>query len=217
MMIFSANPIATIIIGGGQQVISTAASAQPMDDTSTSTPTNTTTATTNVLNTTRHIHNGTPPGETIVYRGIISSGNATHVILPSGEESIQILRHRPDEATYTGVITFSATEPVEVGFGHRLHIDNSTISQLETDERFADMYTAHHAQNPEQTATPSLISMPSVIIPDYGTHQSPYFSASIPFVADSVWMRTPNGEPFIVVYEVVAEIVQPQAVVVDIE
>ena len=58
--------------------------------------------------------------------------------------------------------------------------------------------------------------MPSVIIPDYGT-QPPYFSASLPFAASSVWLRTPHGEPFIAIYEVVAEVVQPQAFVADIE
>ena len=41
----------------------------------------------------------------------------------------------------------------------------------------------------------------------------PYFSASILFVGDSVWLRTINGEPFIAVYEVFAKIVQPEGVV----
>jgi hypothetical protein len=40
-----------------------------------------------------------------------------------------------------------------------------------------------------------------------------YFSASITFVGDSVWLRTPHEDSFIAVYEVVAEIVQPQGVV----
>ena len=56
---------------------------------------------------------------------------------------------------------------------------------------------------------------PSVIIPDYGT-APPYFSASHPFAASSIWLRTPHGDPFIGVYEVVAEVVQPQAFVAEI-
>jgi hypothetical protein len=217
MITFSANPIA--ILGGQQQVILTAAaSAQPMDNNTTN-MTATTTNNNTILDTTGHILNTTLPGETVVYRGLISSENATHIVLPPGEEAhgVGILPQRPDGAAYTGVLTFSATQPVEVGFGHRLHIDNATLSQLETEERFGDLFTAHHVQNPEQAgATPGLISMPAVIVPDYGATQAPYFSASIPFVADSVFLRTPNGEPFVVVYEVVAEIVEPQAVVVDI-
>jgi hypothetical protein len=62
------------------------------------------------------------------------------------------------------------------------------------------------------TAFPGNISAPSRIIPDYrGGSTSPYFSASIPFVASSVVLRT-NGEPFIVAYEVSADIVQPKMI-----
>jgi hypothetical protein len=53
------------------------------------------------------------------------------------------------------------------------------------------------------------------VIPDYGT-APPYFSASLPFAASSIWLRTPHGDPFIAVYEVVAEVVQPQAFVAEI-
>jgi hypothetical protein len=56
---------------------------------------------------------------------------------------------------------------------------------------------------------------PSVIIPDYGT-APPYFSESLPFSASSIWLRTPHGDPFIAVYEVVAEVVQPQEFVAEI-
>jgi hypothetical protein len=59
---------------------------------------------------------------------------------------------------------------------------------------------------------PGVISVGSVIVPDYGS-SPPYFSASIPFVGSSVWLRTPHGDPFVAVYEVFAEIVQPQGVV----
>ena len=53
------------------------------------------------------------------------------------------------------------------------------------------------------------ITAPSKIIPDYrGGSTSPYFSASLPFVASSVALRTNNGEPFIAAYEVSADIVQ---------
>jgi hypothetical protein len=47
------------------------------------------------------------------------------------EHLIAHLPHRPDGATYSGILTFTATKPVEVGLGHRLHIDNSTLSQFE--------------------------------------------------------------------------------------
>jgi hypothetical protein len=61
------------------------------------------------------------------------------------------------------------------------------------------------------------ISTPSSIIPDYrGGSTSPYFSASIPFAASSVVLRT-NGELFIVAYEVSADIVQPTKIIKHLE
>jgi hypothetical protein len=58
------------------------------------------------------------------------------------------------------------------------------------------------------------ISTPSRIIPDYGI-SPPYFSASIPFVGGSLFLKT-EGEPFVAVYEVVADILPPQ-IIVDID
>jgi hypothetical protein len=62
------------------------------------------------------------------------------------------------------------------------------------------------------TAFPGNISAPSRIIPDYRGSTSPYFSASLPFVASSVVLRTNNGEPFIAAYEVAADVVQPKII-----
>lgn len=78
-----------------------------------------------------------------------------------------------------------------------------------------DLLIGRHINRGEH-AVPGIISVPSVLIPDYGS-SPPYFSASIPFVASSVWLRTPHGDPFIAVYEVVAKVVQPPAFVADIE
>jgi hypothetical protein len=66
-----------------------------------------------------------------VHRGIIASEEPAHLALPAGEKphAVGILPLREDGATYTGILTFTATKPVEIGFGHRLHIDNSTLSQ----------------------------------------------------------------------------------------
>ena len=164
----------------------------------------------------RNLENMTFPGQTIVHRGIISSEEPNHVILPPGEEphGVSILPHREDGASYAGVLTFTATEPVEIGLSHRLDVDNSTLSQL--DPRILDNLLLGQQTNRTERGLPGVIAVPSVIIPDYGT-QPPYLSASLPFAASSVWLRTPHGEPFIAIYEVVAEVVQPQAFVADIE
>ncbi|WP_458720871.1 hypothetical protein [Candidatus Nitrosocosmicus sp. R] len=99
---------------------------------------------------------------------------------------------------------------MEAGISHRLNIDNNTFSQLDTD-RLGELYSGYHTDTGER-GTPGVLSAPSAIVTDYGT-ASPYFSASIPFVGDSVWLRTINGEPFIAVCELFAKIIQPEGVV----
>jgi len=47
-------------------------------------------------------------------------------------------------------------------------------------------------------------------MPNYG-NSSPYYSASISFVGSSVFLTT-SGDPFIAVYELVADVLKPQIV-----
>ena len=42
---------------------------------------------------------------------------------------------------------------------------------------------------------------------------SPFYSASVPFVGSSVVLRTLHGEPFVAVYEVSAQLGQPEIVI----
>jgi hypothetical protein len=128
-------------------------------------------------------------------------------------QGINILPHRDDGASYSGVVTFTATDPVDVGIGHRLPIDNSTLSQIDSGE-LDELFTVTH-NNKGELGVPGIITAGSVITPDYG-NSPPYFSATIPFVGSSLWLSTPNGEPFVAVYEVKADIVEPTPVV-DIE
>jgi hypothetical protein len=79
-----------------------------------------------------------------------------------------------------------------------------TIEQTNT-QKFGNLFVRN------LTAFPGNISAPSRIIPDYRETTSQYFSASIPFVASSVVLRT-NGEPFIAAYEVYADIIQPKII-----
>jgi hypothetical protein len=68
------------------------------------------------------------------------------------------------------------------------------------------MFVRHLTANVEGN-----ISAPSKIIPDYrGGSSSPYFSASVPFVASQVVLR--SNEPFIATYEVSADIVKPKII-----
>jgi hypothetical protein len=154
-----------------------------------------------------HMNTATSNEKTVVHQGIIASGPNPQ-IKPEpneGRQSVVILPYRSDGSIYRGVLTYTATKPVEVTLSHRIPIDNTTLSQLNV-QKYGKLFVRH------LTAFPGNISAPSRIIPDYrGGSTSPYFAASIPFVASSVVLRT-NGEPFIATYEVSADIVQPKII-----
>jgi hypothetical protein len=142
----------------------------------------------------------------VLVRGIISSEPGL-----AGQLKVQrtiILPHRQDGKDYTGLLTFTATKPVEVLFGHRLYIDNKTLSSLDA-KRFGNLFLVTPAQHTRPNAT-NVLSAPTVIKPDYNGSSPPYYAASLSFVASSVVLRTVGGIPFIAVYEVNAHIGQPQ-------
>jgi hypothetical protein len=145
--------------------------------------------------------------KTVVHQGIIASSPSSAQVKPRSNERLQtvvILPFRSDGSTYKGVLTYTATKPVEVTLSHRIPIDNTTLSQLDM-QKHGKLFVRH------LTAFPGNITAVSRIIPDYSGSTSPYFSASIPFVASSVVLRT-NEEPFIAAYEVSADIVQPKII-----
>ena len=154
-----------------------------------------------------HMETATSNEKTVVHQGIIASGSNPQIMLEPNEvrQSAVILPYRSDASIYRGIITFTATKPVEVTFSHRIPIDNTTLSQLNV-EKYGKLFVRH------LTAFPGNLSSPTRIIPDYsGGSTSPYFSASIPFVGSDVVLRT-NGEPFIVSYDVSADIVKPKII-----
>src|SRR5919197_5768432 len=155
-----------------------------------------------------HMDTATSNEKTVVHQGIIASSPSSAQGKPRSNERLQtvvILPFRSDGSTYKGVLTYTATKPVEVTLSHRIPIDNATLSQLDT-QKHGKLFVRHLA------TFPGNISAVSRIIPDYrGGSTSPYFSASIPFVASSVVLRT-NEEPFIAAYEVSADIVQPKII-----
>jgi hypothetical protein len=159
-----------------------------------------------------HMDTANSTEKTVVHQGIIAS-SPNPQIKPEpneGRQSAVILPYRSDGTIYKGVLTYTATKPVEVTLSHRIPIDNTTLSQLDL-QKHGKLFVRH------LTAFPGNISAPSRIIPDYrGGSTSPYFSASIPFVASSVVLRT-NGEPFIAAYEVSADIVQPTKIIKHLE
>lgn len=154
-----------------------------------------------------HMDTATSNETTILHQGIIASEKPTQ-IKTSPNETIQvvtILPFRSDGSIYKGVLTFTATKPVEVTFGHTISIDNTTLSQLDM-QKHGNLFVRHLDGNVKGN-----ISAPSKIIPDYSGSSSPYFSASISFVASQVVLRS-NVWPFIAAYEVSADIIQPKII-----
>ncbi|MGN6348083.1 MAG: hypothetical protein ACTHME_10325 [Candidatus Nitrosocosmicus sp.] len=161
----------------------------------------------------KDIVNMATSGQKVVLRGIESSKIFNNATINTGEkpQGISILTNLPDGTIYSGTLSFTATKPVEVGISYRLPVDNNTYYHMNT-KTLGDLYLGYHHNDKGEAGTPGILSAASVIVPDYGTH-SPYFSASIPFVGDSLWLKTLNGEPFIVAYAVSADIVKPLNVV----
>ena len=62
------------------------------------------------------------------------------------------------------------------------------------------------------TVFPGNISAPMYMEPDYSGNTLPYFSASTPFSASFVILRTFNGEPFTAAYKVSANLIQHEIV-----
>jgi hypothetical protein len=153
-----------------------------------------------------HMDTATSDEKTVVHQGIIASSPSPQIVPRPNEhlQTVVVLPYRSDGSIYKGILTFTATKPVEVTFNHRIPLDNATLSQLDM-EKFGKMFIRH------LTAFPGNISAIGRIIPDYSGSTSPYFSASMPFVSSSVVLRT-NDEPFIAAYEVYADIVQPKVI-----
>jgi hypothetical protein len=149
-------------------------------------------------------------GRTIILRGVISSESGIssepgHFLQQLNVQRAIILPHRQDGKDYTGILTFSASKPVEIVLGHRIEIDKNTT--IDT-KRFGSLFII----NPIHPHAGYVLSAPSVIKPEYGGFLAPYYSASIPFAASSVILRTLGAVPFIAAYEVNAQLGQPRII-----
>ena len=133
----------------------------------------------------------------IVRQGTITS---SPVPIPGLEEEQRatILPLRQDSSIYTGVLTFTATEPVDVVLLNTQNLNETEQSILNAteDAEFGTLVTA-----PLDNQTSLVITS---ITPAYGDSPAP--SASIPFAGNAVWLHTPGGEPFAASYAVSAQV-----------
>jgi plastocyanin len=132
----------------------------------------------------------------MIRQGIVTSSLDP---LPGHEEQqmATILPFRQDGSLYSGVLTYTATEPVEVAILNMETFNETEQATLDVSEggEFGTLLT----QLDNQTS----IAI-SYITPPYGGSPTP--SASIPFAGNAVWLHTSDGTPFSASYSVSAEV-----------
>jgi hypothetical protein len=141
-------------------------------------------------------------GNKILNRGIAVSEEFSHPYLNNTHRVI-ILPFREDLRTYTGILNFRASTPVEVILGQRVPIDSAILSNVE--KKFGTLEAGNITHG-----TVKALAAGAVLKPQYGNSPQ-YYSASIPFIADSIVLRA--KQPFVAVYLVSAEVQSPEQVI----
>jgi plastocyanin len=139
---------------------------------------------------------------TIIRQGTVTSSQDPLL----GHEEHQmatILPFRQDGAIYEGILTYTATEPVEVVILN-IQILNETEQQVlnatEDDGEFGTLLTS---QLDNQTSLAI-----SYITPEYGDSPAP--SASISIAGNAVWLHTLSGEPFAATFASSAQVLKSE-------
>jgi plastocyanin len=132
---------------------------------------------------------------------MIRQGIVTSSLDPlQGHEEQQratILPFRQDGSMYSGVLTYTASEPVEVAILNMQTFNETEQATVDVTED-SDLGTLL-TQLDNQTS----IAI-AYITPAYGDSPTP--SASIPFAGNAVWLHTSDGTPFSASYSVSAEV-----------
>ena len=149
-------------------------------------------------------------GERIVQQGMATSSPDP---LPGHEshESVTILRLRDDNAVYSGRITFTTTQPVEVQILHRDMTGNSTAGLPVIPDEFGKLAMI---QLPDDNGRVMITN----VVPKFtegATGTS--FAASVPFSGNAVALHNLEGEPFFATYTATAEVLGEATRVDDIE
>lgn len=139
--------------------------------------------------------------DTIAQRGTLTSSQDPLM----GHESHQatvILPPRDDRGLYSGVLTYTASLPVEVAVIQAYDLDNMTTAEIP--DEFGTILTSPAPWSEGETVTPLMMSV------DYAN--SPTKSSTTPFVGNVIALHTSTGQPFIATYSVVADVYQPEVV-----
>src|SRR5918998_2093081 len=139
--------------------------------------------------------------EQIVRQGTVTSEPNPLPGLEEGQRA-SILPLREDGSIYTGVLTFTATEPVEVVVLNMQTL-NETEQAILNGTEDGELGTLITSQIDNQTS----IAL-NIITPPYG--DTPIPSASIPFAGNALWLHSLDGTPFAASYAVSAQVVSAE-------
>jgi hypothetical protein len=137
--------------------------------------------------------------ERIVRQGTVTSGpepTPGH----EGHQFATVLPLRQDGSIYSGVITYTASVPVEVvvlNVQTLNETERSILNATDEEDGFGTLLST-----PLDNETSIAIQ---VITPPYG--DTPVPSTSIPFAGNALWLHTLDGTPFVANYAVSAQVV----------
>ena len=162
----------------------------------------------NLAKTTPSDNNQQETEQTILHQGIVTSSQARH---NETAHLAVILPHRDDGKSYTGVLTFSASQPVIIALLQKLSMDNKTLSAIDFKKYGGSIPSWIRDILPHHKLNQTGLQIIAGINPNYGT-STPFYSASIPFVANGVVLWSQSGTPFLASYQVFAKVIQPEIV-----
>jgi hypothetical protein len=140
---------------------------------------------------------------------IVRQGTITSEPVPipgfEGDQRATILPLREDGSIYSGVLTFTASEPVNVVVLNVQNLNETERAILNTtdgdeDGQFGPLLTAALDNQTSLALT--------VVAPDYGA--SPIPSATLAFTGNALWLHTAEDEPFVANYAVSAQTQAPE-------
>jgi hypothetical protein len=140
--------------------------------------------------------NETSPNFKIVQQGIATSSPDP---LPGHEkhQSVTVLRLRDDNTVYSGRVTFTTTQPVEVQILHR----NMNTTTPDIPERFGKL---NILQLPGGNGQVTITN----VEPKF-TEGATSFAASVPFSGNAVALHNLDGKQFVASYTVTADVLGP--------
>jgi hypothetical protein len=137
----------------------------------------------------------------IIRQGTVTSEQNPLVGLEEGQRA-SILPLTQDGSIYSGVLTYTATAPVEVVVLSMQNLNETEQAILNgtEDGEFGTLITSR-LDNETSIAL-------NIITPPYG--DTPIPSASIPFAGNALWLHSLEGTPFAATFTVSAQVLQAE-------